>query len=182
MANVNPGPASTSTASALAVLAPASQPNFGNGYQGSNAVRLLAFQKAVPINSTGDAAFLPLINAQAFSFIVAGAGTGAIVLANPGSYVNGVFTAGTAAACVFRLWSGPAGTGTAICASTTCTGLTGAAAASSILNVTSTGTGYYLASNWGASSAASYGIYVNVTTIAATATQMDMYIYGLDLT
>jgi hypothetical protein len=183
MPSVNPGPASTSTPSATAVLAPASQPNYGNLYQGSNALRLLAFQKAVNISTTGDVAVLPLINTQNFSFLTAGAGTGVIVVTNPGAYVNGVFTAGSAAACVLRLWSGPAGTGTALCASTTLTGFTGAAAASSILNITSTATGFYSALTWGVSSAASYNIYVNVTTAAAsTATQMDMYIYGYDFT
>jgi hypothetical protein len=181
MPSVNPGPASTSTPSAVAVLAPQTFPNYGNLYQGSNAFRLLAFQKAVNISTTGDNAVLPLINTQAFSFISSGAGTGVIVVTNPGAFVSGVFTAGSAAATVLQLWSGPNATGTSICASTTLTGFTGAAAASSILNITSTGTGFYNAATWGVSSAASYNIYVHVTTAsAATATQLDMYIYGLD--
>lgn len=189
MPNVNPGPASTATPSATAVLAPAIQPNFGNLYQGSDALRLLAFQQAVNISTTGDVAFMPLINTLRFSFSTAGAGTGVIVATNPGAYVSGVFTPGTAAACVMRLWSGPAGTGTALCASTTLTGFTGATAAASILNITSTATGFYLASNWGVGQtngqggAASYGVYVNVSTASAsTATQMDLYVYGYDFT
>jgi len=188
MPNVNPGPASTATPSATNVLAPASQPNFGNLYQGSNAIRLLAFQQAVNISTTGDAAVLPLINTQRFSFSNAGAGAGCIVLANPGAYVNGVFTPGTSVACVFRCWSGPAGTGTALCASTTST-MTGATSALSIQQVTSTATGFYLASNWGVGAtngqggASSYNIYFNITTASAsTATQFDVYFYGMDLT
>ena len=54
MPNVNPGPASTATPSATNVLAPASTPNFGNLYQGSDAFRLLAFQQAVNISSRSD--------------------------------------------------------------------------------------------------------------------------------
>src|SRR5271156_333622 len=189
MPNVNPGPASTATPSATAVLAPAIQPNFGNLYQGSNALRLLAFQKAVPINAVGDSAFLPLINTLAFSFTEAGAGVGAIVFANPGAFVNGVFTPGTAAAGGGQLYSGPNATGTAVTASQALTALTAATATASILQVTSTAVGYFLASNWGVGQvngqggAASYGIYVHVTTAsAATATQLDAYVYGYDLT
>jgi hypothetical protein len=187
MPSVNPGPASTSTTSATNVLAPASQPNLGNLYQGSNAIRLLAFQKAVPINATGDTAFLPLINTQAFAFLPSAS---SIILANPGAYVNGVFTPGTSVACIFTLYSGPNATGTTLTAATTST-MTGATAALSVQLVASAATAqaYLLASNWGVGQvngqggAASYGIYVHVTTAsAATATQMDMYIYGLDLT
>jgi hypothetical protein len=151
-------------------------------------MRLLAFQQAVNISTTGDNAVLPLINTQRFSFSNAGAGAGCIVLANPGAYVNGVFTPGTSVACVFQLWSGPNATGTSICASTTST-MTGATAALSIQQVTSTGTGFYLASNWGVGQvngqggASSYNLYFHVTTASAsTATQFDLYVYGMDLT
>jgi hypothetical protein len=186
MPNVNPGPASTSTSSATAVLAPATQPNFGNLYQGSNAMRLLAFQKAINISTTGDNAVLPLINTQAFSVSNAGAGTGCIVLTNPGAFVNGVFTPGTSVACIFTLYSGPNATGFALTAATTST-MTGATAALSIQQVTSLATGFYLPTNWGVGQvngqggAASYNIYFHCTTAsAATATQFDMYIYGAD--
>jgi hypothetical protein len=184
MPNVNPGPASTATPSATNVLAPASQPNFGNLYQGSNAYRLLALQKALNISTTGDT-FIPLINTQAFTFQPLAS---SIVLANPGAFVNGVFTPGTSVACVFQLFSGPNATGTTICASTTST-MTGATATLSNQLVAATATGYFLASNWGVGQvngqggAASYGIYVHVTTAsAATATQFDLYVYGQDLT
>jgi hypothetical protein len=185
MPSLNPGPASTVTPSTEAVLAPQSFPNFNAQGQGSNAYRLLAFQKAVPINGTGDAAFLPFLNIQAFSFQPVAT---SIILANPGAFVSGVFTPGTSVACVFRLWSGPAGTGQAVCASTTST-MTGATAALSQQLVAATATGYFLVSNWGVGQtngqggAASNGIYFNVTTASAsTATQWDMYIYGMDLT
>lgn len=180
MANVNPGPASTSTASATNVLAPATTPNFGNLYQGSNAFRLLAFQKAVNCSAIGDTT-LPLINTQAFSFAGYIASATTIYVTNPGAFVNGVFTPGTAAATVLQLFSGPNATGTSITASTTLTGFTGAAAASSILGIVSTGTGFYLASNWGAGAAGSWNLYCHITTpAAATATQFDMYVYGID--
>jgi hypothetical protein len=179
MANVNLGPAVTSNASATAVMAPASTPNYGNLYQGLNNNRLLATQKAVNISGTGDTAFLPLINVQAFAFLPLAS---SIILTNPGAFVNGVFTPGTSVACVFQLFSGPNATGSTICASTTST-MTGATAALSIQIVPATLAGYNLASTWGVANASSYGIYVHVTTAsAATATQFDMYVYGLDLT
>jgi hypothetical protein len=178
MANINLGPASTSTASATAVLAPASTPNFGNLYQGLNAYRLLAEQKALPISSTGDIAF-PLINTQAFAFLPL---VGAIILTNPGAFVNGVFTPGTAAACVLQFYSGPNATGSTITASTAVT-MTGASAATSIQIVTATLAGFNLAATWGVGGASSYNIFAHITTAsAATATQMDCYVYGLDLT
>ena len=178
MANVNPGPATTSNASATAVLAPAQTPNFGNLYQGAQGFRCVAFQKAVNVSGTGDVALLPIINATALGF---GNTDGLIIAANPGAFVNGVFTPGTAAACVLRLWTGPAGTGTALTASTTLTGLTGAAAASSQLVIAETA-GYFLTSTWGVGGAGSNYIYVNVTTASAsTATQIDLFVYAFDL-
>jgi hypothetical protein len=183
MPNVNPGPASTATPSVTNVLAPATQPNFNSSGQGTNALRLLAVQKALAINAVGDIAF-PLINTQAFSFQPVAT---SIILANPGAFVNGVFTPGTSVACVFQMYSGPNATGTTICASTTST-MTGATAALSLQVVPATALGLYLPSNWGVGSAngqggaASYNIYFHITTAsAATATQMDVYVYGLDL-
>jgi hypothetical protein len=183
MPSVNPGPASTSTPSATAVLAPATFPNYGNLYQGLDAPRLLATQKAVNISTTGDGAVMPLINTQAFTFQPAAT---SIILTNPGAYVSGVFTPGTSVALVFQLFSGPNGTGQALCASTTST-MTGATAALSIQAVTATATGFYLASGWGVgevngqNGAASYNIYFHITTASgATATQLDCYVYGFD--
>jgi hypothetical protein len=185
MPNVNPGPASTATASVTNVLAPATFPNYNSQGQGSNAFRLLALQKAAPINATGDVVF-PLINTQAFSLYPA---TQAVVLANPGAFVNGVFTPGTAAAMVFSMWSGPNATGTQIVAAATATTMTGATAALSVQYPTCTATGFYLASGWGVGNtngqggAASYNIYFHITTASAsTATQCDIYVYGYDLT
>jgi hypothetical protein len=182
MANVNPGPASTSTLSATAVLAPAVSPNFAAVYQGVNAMRILAVGRAVPINATGDAAFLPIVNATALTLAV----PGVALIANPLALVNGVLTPGTSVALVFRLWTGPAGTGTALTAATTST-MTGATAALSQQAVAYATAGYYLTSNWGVGAtngqggAASNGIYVNITTASAsTATQMDIFIYGMD--
>src|ERR1700678_602752 len=87
MPSVNPGPASTSNASAVAVLAPQSQPNYGNLYQGVNAYRCLAVGRQIPVNGTGDAAFLPFINVQNFDFLPAAS---AVVFANPVTITSGV--------------------------------------------------------------------------------------------
>src|SRR6202451_1426439 len=174
MANVNPGPASTSTLSATNVLAPAVTPNYGNLYQGVNAIRTLAVGRAILINALGDVAFLPIINATNITLTV----PGIVLAANPLYRVNGVLTAGTAAALVFRLWTGPAGTGTALCGATTTSTMTGAAAGSSFYSAAWT-SAYSNTATWGVGGLASNGIYVNVTTISATATQMDLFLYGM---
>src|SRR5271154_463630 len=185
MPNVNPGPASTATASTTAVIAPATQPNFNSIGQGSNAWRILACQQAAPINAIGDVVF-PLVNTQRFNIGPTGQ---AVVLANPGAFVNGVFTPGTAAAMVFSMWSGPNATGTQIVAAGTACTMTAATAALSVQYPAVTPIGFYLASGWGVGAtnglggAASYNIYFHITTAsAATATQCDLYVYGYDLT
>jgi hypothetical protein len=183
MANVNPGPATTSNASATAVLAPAVTPNFGNLYQGVNAIRTLAVGRSIPISGTGDVAFLPLINATNIALIV----PGVALTCNPLYLVNGVLTPGSATSLVFRLWTGPAGTGTALTAATTST-MTGATAALSQQAVAWATAGYYNTANWGVGAtngqggAASAGIYVNVTTASTVATQMDIILSGIDCT
>jgi hypothetical protein len=177
MANINLGPASTSTASATAVLAPAQTPNFGNLYQGAQALRCVAFQKAVPVNALGTVAAMPVINATAMAF---GYTLGVVIAANPGSFVNGVFTPGTAAACNLGLWTGSGGTGTALTTAGVLTGLTGASAAASAISIAEN-SAYYLTSTWGVGGAASNYIYVNTTVVSATATQIDLFVYAFDL-
>jgi hypothetical protein len=184
MPNVNPGPASTSTPSQTAALAQANTPNFGNLGNGQWALRMIAGARAIPINGTGDVAFLPIVNASLLTLAV----PGIVLTTNPGAFVNGVFTPGTAAACVFRLWTGPNGTGTALIAATTST-MTGATAALSQQAIAWAIAGYYNTANWGVGAttgqggAGSNGIYVNVTTASAsTATQMDIFCYGMDNT
>jgi hypothetical protein len=183
MANVNPGPASTSNASATAVLAPAVFPNFGNLYQGVNAIRTLAVGRGINIAGLGDVAFLPLINATNITLAV----PGIALIANPLQLVSGVLTPATSVTLVFRLWTGPAGTGTALTAATTST-MTGATAALSQQAVAYATAGYYNTANWGVGAtngqggAASNGVYVNVTTVSAAATQMDIFLYGMDCT
>src|ERR1700761_8943105 len=117
MANVNPGPATTSNASATAVLAPTVTTNFGNLYQGVNAIRTLAVGRGIPINGTGDVALLPIINATNIALIV----PGVALTANPLVLSNGVLVPASATSLVFRLWTGPNGTGTALTAATTST-------------------------------------------------------------
>jgi len=186
MPSVNPGPASTATPSATAVLAPAVTPNFGNLYQGAQAYRCLAFGRQIPVNATGDAAFLPLINTAAFNFLPAAS---AILFANPGTLINGVFTFASIASTVARLWSGPAGTGLALCASTTLSTLSATTAATYLQVVTATALGYYQSSTWGVGQtngiggAPSNGIYVNIGTASGvTSSVVDVFVYGADLT
>lgn len=186
MPSLNPGPATTATPSAQAVLAPQTFPNFGNLYQGVNAYRCLAVGRAVSVVSTGDAAFLPFINTNNFALLPAAS---AIVFANPLALVSGVLTATSIASTAVRLWSGPAGTGLALCASTTLSTLSATTAATYIQVATATATGYYSTSNWGVGQtsgiggAASYGVYVNIGTASGvTASQVDVFIYGIDLT
>lgn len=187
MPSVNPGPASTQTGATQAVIAPQVTPNFNSQGQGTNAYRLLAVARAVPVSATGDAAVAYLLNTQAFDFLPAAS---AIVFANPLALVNGVLTPTSIASTVMRLWSGPNQTGTALCAATTLSSLTAAGAASNLIQVaTATATGYYLASTWGVGAsggvggAASSSIYCNVNTASGvTASQVDIFVYGADLT
>jgi hypothetical protein len=183
MPSVNPGPATTSTQSQTAALAQANTPNYGNLGNAQNAVRMIAGQRGVPIGGTGDVAFLPIINATLLNLAV----PGIVLLANPYNLVNGVPTPSTAVVLVFRLWTGPAGTGTALIAAPTVT-MTGATAALSQQALAWATAGYYNTGNWGVGAtngqggAASNGIYVNVTTASTTATFMDIFCYGTDCT
>ncbi len=138
MANVNLGPAVTSNASATAVLAPASTPNFGNLYQGVNAYRCLAVGRQIPVNGVGDSAFLPIINSQAFALLPSAS---AFVFANPGTLIAGVFTAASIASTVLTLYSGPNTTGLPLTAATTLSTLTAAGTAVSLIQVVATAAG-----------------------------------------
>ena len=186
MPSINPGPAITSTPSTNVVLAPWTSPNFGNLFQGVNAYRILAVGRQIPVSGTGDAAFLPLVNTQSFNFLPAAS---AIVFANPVTIAAGVPTFASIASTVCRLWTGPAGTGLALCAATTLSTLTATTAATYIQVATATAVGYYQSSTWGVGQtngiggAASNGIYVNVATASGvTASFVDIFVYGTDLT
>jgi hypothetical protein len=189
MPSVNPGPATTVTASIDAVMAPATTPNFNSQGQGTNAYRLLAVGRQIPVNSTGDVAFLPLINTQAFALLPAAS---AFVFANPGTLINGVFTAASIASTVLLLYSGPNATGLPLTASTTLSTLAASGTAASLIQVVSTvagAQGYLSAATWGVGEttglggASSYGIYVHINTASGVASSVvDLFAYGVDLT
>jgi hypothetical protein len=184
MPSVNPGPATTSTQSQTAALAQANTPNYGNLGNGQWALRMIAGQRAVPINGLGDAAFLPIVNAPLLTLNV----PGIVLLTNPYQLVSGVPTPATAVVLVFRLWTGPNGTGTALTGAAPTITMTGATAALSTQSIPWAIAGYYNTGNWGVGAtsgqggAASNGIYVNVTTASTTATFMDIFCYGMDNT
>src|ERR1700679_3647335 len=101
MPSVNPGPATTQTQSQTAALAQANTPNYGNLGNAQNPIRMIAGQRGVPIGSTGNVAFLPIINATLLTLAV----PGIVLIANPYNLVNGVPTPATAVVLVFRLWT-----------------------------------------------------------------------------
>ena len=190
MPSVNPGPATTQTASTELMIAPQQFPNFNSSGQGTNGYRCLAFAKSVPVSSTGDAAVAPLINTTFFDLLGSTTtGIGAIVFCNPLALVNGVLTATSIASTAIRLWSGPNQTGTALCAATTLgTLIAGANATGYVQPATATALGAYQVSQWGVGAtngtggASSYNIFCNVTTASGvTASQVDIYVFGTDL-
>jgi hypothetical protein len=178
----NPGPAGVSTLNTQGLVGNQNMPNFGSGQgQGSNMFRLLAGAKGINIATTGDVAFLPFINTQMFCFgNIGAAATGVIIAANP--IVGSTGLLGTAAVCNMGLWATAGGTGTNLRAAGTLTGLTGATPAASALYLTtvSATAGLYTLGTTGNNPWGSNGIYVNVTVASTTATQMDLWVYGLD--
>lgn len=168
MANVNPGPASTSTPSILATLAPTVTPNYGNIGQATNAIRLLAEARAVPILGTGDIAAMPLINTQSF-FITA------LVFTN--ALLNGV--SASAAALTVSANGGPGVTGISIKASAALTTLTGQTAfvLATVVPVIS-----LQSATMGTGGLGSNYIYINATVASAAANTMDVFMYGYDIT
>lgn len=189
MPSVNPGPATTATANTEAVLAPASFPNFNSQGQGTNALRLLAVGRQIPVNGTGDVAFLPLINVQAFAFQPTAT---AFMFCNPGTLIAGVFTSASIASTVVELYSGPATTGLPLTASTTLSTLAASGTAASLIQLVATvsgAQGYLSTATWGVGEttgiggAASYGIYVHVSTASGVASSVvDLFCYGMDFT
>ena len=157
MPSVNPGPASTSNAATVSVLTPV------NTQQkpvevGTNALRLLAVARAVPLSSTGDAAVVPIINSSAWA-------PATVVTAN--GQVNGV-QASVATASI-GIFTGAGSSGATI--RTQATLASNSAAGSSIAAAAAVVNLAYTAQN----------IYVNVGTALANAT-VDVFIYGYDET
>jgi hypothetical protein len=159
MPSINPGPASTSTASTVAVLTPQNILGSTVPGQGGNALRLIAVGRSVPLGGTGDIALLPIINASSWTVVT-------FVFTN--ALVNGV--TGSVAAASLAGWSAAAGGGTALRTAGVLTGLTGstvvlvnaAAAAGAALNFQT------------------QNIFVN-NTVAVAGGTVDIFVYGYDL-
>jgi hypothetical protein len=160
MANVNLGPASTSTASTQAVIAPQTSPNFNSQGQGTNAIRLLAVGRSISVNGTGDTALLPILNSTNYNVTN-------IVVTN--AQLAGV--SGSIATANISVNTGAAVTGTSVNAAAALTTLTSSTvvaqrtivAATLLLTLQAT------------------GLYVNVGTAVATGS-LDLFVYGYDLT
>jgi hypothetical protein len=153
MPSVNPGPASTSNANAVAAFVPVNTPTNSNPVV-SNALRLLCEARAMSIAGTGDAAAMPVINAA--TYIVQ-----AIIVGNA--------VGGSAAAGNITLNTGPAVTGTQFRAAGVLAGVTGP----------TTGVAQTVTS--GAVINTSQTIYVNVNAAVAGVT-VDVFVYGYDTT
>lgn len=165
MPSVNPGPAVTSTVGSEAVLTPLNSTT-SSIPQGSNALRLLAVARAIPIAAgTGDIAQLPMINTT--SFIVSAV-----------YFTNAV--GGTAAALTVSLNGGPGVTGTSFVASAALTNLTGITKYVSSTVAESANTSAQTAT-MGTSGAASNYLYLNSTQVSAAATSCDLFVYGYDI-
>ena len=134
----NPGPASTVT------IHP-------QGVQSNQAIRLLAVFTGVNVNATGDQAVLPIANSTNYS-------VSNVVFTNASTSLT------TAAAGLF---TGPAGSGTAIVANAALSGLTGPTVVSQ-RTVAATAT------------QAGQNLYLNVGTAQGAAATMDVYVYGYD--
>lgn len=165
MAQINPGPASSTTGNTVNVLSPISS-NVSSTSQGANAFRLLAVQKNIPVAAgVGDIAVVPIINSV--SFIVSAV-----------YFTNAV--GGTAAALTVSLNGGPGVTGTSIVASAALTALTGITKYVSSTVAESANTSVQTAT-MGTSGAASNYLYLNSTVVSAAATAIDMFVYGYDI-
>lgn len=134
----NPGPASTQTIHPQNVLS-------------NQAIRLLAVVTGVNVNTTGDAAVLPIANASNWS-------VANVVFTNASTSLT------TAAAGLF---TAPSGGGTAIVANAALSALTGSTVVSQrTVASTAIQTGQNL--------------YLNVGTAQGAAATMDVYVYGYD--
>ncbi len=157
MANVNPGPANTSTANSLNVLTPVNALGPTSPPQGSNALRLLCSFRAAPVSGTGDVALGPIINAT--NWVAA-----TTVITN--GLVNGV--SATVAAVNLGIFTAAAAGGTAIRTAGVLTGQT-ASTIATVAASANTSTNFTV-----------QNLYLNVTAALAGAT-VDIFVYGYDL-
>lgn len=157
MPSVNPGPATTVTASQLATMTPVNALGPTVPGQAGNALRLLCVARGVSLNATGDAAIMPIINSS--SYVAA-----TMVTAN--GQVSGA--GASVATAALGIFTAAAAGGTAIVANATLANNSAAgraiALAASVVNAAQTVT----------------QLYVNVGTALANAT-VDVFLYGYDL-
>lgn len=156
MPTVNPGPAVTQTLNTVDVLTPVNTTN-NPAVQGSNALRLLAVGRAVPLTGLGDIAALPVINATSWVPSTVAFTNGLVngVSATIATENLGIFTAAAAAGNVIR----------------TAGVLTGQTASTVFINT---------ASAAAAVAQTAQTLYVNATVAVAGGT-VDIFVYGYDL-
>lgn len=157
MANVNPGPAVTSTPSQLAVLTPVNTLGPTVPGQAGNAYRLLGVARGVSGNGTGDAATIGIINASSWApaLIVTANGQVSGVAGSIATLALGVFTAAAA-------------------------GGTGIKANAALTNNSAAGSAIALATSVVTPAQTAQTLFVNVGTALANST-VDIFLYGYDL-
>lgn len=156
MPTVNPGPAVTQTPQTVDVMTPVSTMN-NPAVQGSNALRLLAVGRAVPISGVGDIAQLQIINASKWA---------PATVAFTNGLVNGV--SASIAAENLGIFTAAAGGGNVIRTAGVLTGQT----ASTVFTNT--------ASPAAAVAQTAQSLFVNATVGVAGGT-VDIFVYGYDL-
>ena len=157
MANVNPGPAVTSTPNSVAVTTPVNT-QVNSAPQGSNALRLLGSARSINLGVTGDT-LVPIINAASYS-------VANIVVTN--AQVSGA--GGSIATASIGVFTAAAGGGTAIKAQAA---LASNTSQTVVFQATVASTALQLPN-------ATPNLYINCGTALANATA-DVFIYGYDL-
>lgn len=153
MANINPGPASTSTASTVNVLTPVNTLT-NPGPQGLDALRLIASARGISLAATGDVAVMPVINSSSFVPTV-------VITTNA--------TGGTVAGVSLGVFTAAAAGGTAVKSNGALTGQTTATFA------------FVQAATAAATLLTAQNLFVNVGT-AVAGTTTDIFVYGYDVT
>lgn len=156
MANVNPGPAVTSTPNSVAVVTPVNT-QVNPSPQGSNALRLLGSARSVNLAVTGDT-LVPIINASSYS-------VSNIVVTN--AQISGA--GGSIASASIGVFTAAAGGGTAIKAQAA---LASNTSQTVFFQATVASTALQLPN-------ATPNLYINCGTALANATA-DIFIYGYD--
>lgn len=154
MPSINNGPAALITQQSTAVIAPSNTTGLPTP-QGSNALRLIAVYRNMPVSGLGDIV-LPVINASAWA---------PTTIAITNSLVSGV--SGSTAAATLSINGGPGVTGTSFRASAALTGQT----TSTVFTVAASATTNVLQTT--------QNVYVNVTVAVAGGT-VDLFVYGYD--